>query len=815
MTHKPPTIGLFISSSQNGYEATLYQGVSDVIRAAGAHLVCFTSGALRAYHGFEFQRNVLFDLVNADIVDGLIISGTLAHPVSMEEMEAFLHRYEHLPRVTIALETPEVPCVMVDSYSGIQAVVSHLVQTHGYTKIGFLRGPAGQQEAEERYQAYRDTMQANRLAVDPDWILQGDYTPRSGIAAAQALLACAHVRLEALVSANDTMAIGAAKVLRAAGIRIPEDLALTGFDDTAEARFDASPMTSVRQDIREQGAIAAQTLLDQIAGKPIAHRVVAPAALVVRRSCGCTGFAPPALHPALIGSDSWVQNLTVRKQEISAQVEHILAHIPRPKTSVWAKAWLDAITASLSSGNSDAFYDSLEQTLLDGADLGIEVAAWNTALDAFFYEVMMCLSNPPEKSLVRQMHERARLRVGEIAEEIESRRQIDVSWQMLAFRELGEMLSTTFEMAEALDVLSSELEPLRVKACYLSLFEDPQNPAGQARLIFAWAAGQRIPIAPEGVLYPSPQLLPAGMVGALASPGLVVEALYSKEDRLGFLVLETSPKDIDVCNALRGLLSGALQGVLLLEQRRKTESRLLKTQGQLTSLVSRLEAANRELESFSYTVSHDLRAPLRAIIGFSSILKQEYSPALDEEAHHLIDRIVKNGQRMATLIDELLAFSRAGRHEIRTQWVDMYQVVLDVHADLAEQFPQRQVEWSIHPLPPAFTDLVLVRQVWANLLNNAVKYTARRPDARVEVGSYEENGQVVYFVRDNGVGFDMQYAGKLFGVFQRLHADEEFAGTGIGLAISHRIITRQNGRIWADSKIDQGSVFCFTLPPGE
>lgn len=224
--------------------------------------------------------------------------------------------------------------------------------------------------------------------------------------------------------------------------------------------------------------------------------------------------------------------------------------------------------------------------------------------------------------------------------------------------------------------------------------------------------------------------------------------------------------------------------------------------------TSELEVANQELEAFAYSISHDLRAPLRAVDGFSRILLEEYSAELPENAQHYLQVTRNNALQMGELIDGLLAFSRLSRQPLRKQVVTPADLVRQVLEDLHPERSGRRVEIEVGPLPACEGDPLLLKQVFVNLLSNALKYTRTREVARIEVASTDSH---VYFVRDNGVGFDMRYIDKLFGVFQRLHRSEEYEGTGVGLAIVHRIIHRLGGQVWADSTIDQGATFYFTL----
>ncbi len=232
---------------------------------------------------------------------------------------------------------------------------------------------------------------------------------------------------------------------------------------------------------------------------------------------------------------------------------------------------------------------------------------------------------------------------------------------------------------------------------------------------------------------------------------------------------------------------------------------------ELATRTAELVAANKELESFSYSVSHDMRAPLRAIHGYSRMLKEDCETSLSQESHRLINNIITNTIKMGRLIDELLTFSRLGRKELVVVSIPMHQMVVNHCKEISQENPDRSIDFRIDKLLPGHGDSAALKQVWINLISNAVKYSGGTKTAIIKISSKVQGDEIIYSIQDNGAGFDMRYADKLFGVFQRLHTEEEFEGTGVGLAIVHRIVSKHGGRVWADGKVGEGSTFYFTL----
>ncbi|MDE2197168.1 MAG: CHASE3 domain-containing protein [Gammaproteobacteria bacterium] len=304
----------------------------------------------------------------------------------------------------------------------------------------------------------------------------------------------------------------------------------------------------------------------------------------------------------------------------------------------------------------------------------------------------------------------------------------------------------------------------------------------------------------------------------------VLDAMRGEEQRLLAGRLGREKIRSRVMFSIYGLIGVAALGFMVaiyprirteIVRRREAQAALAAANAELEAKAGQLESANKELESFSYSVSHDLRSPLRAIAGYGRMLEEDHSGTLDQEGLRLLGVIRKNADRMGGLIDDLLAFSRLGRKSLELTLVDMAGLAARAREELNTAEPGSTRQFDIDPLPPVPGDTALLQQVWINLLSNAVKYSSRTAQPRISVSSHDDGEERVYCVRDNGAGFDMRYYHKLFGVFQRLHAQDQFPGTGIGLAIVHRIITRHGGRVWAESVPGEGASFYFALPRGE
>jgi DNA-binding LacI/PurR family transcriptional regulator/anti-anti-sigma regulatory factor len=604
-----PTIGLLTYGATDPNSHALWSCVDDVTRENGVNLICFPANPLRSPRGFEAQANVLYDLVGAENVDGLVIWSTiLAYHVGAEEVRVFCERYRPLPIVSVALSLEGFPSVIVDNYQGMRDAVLHLIEAHGYRRIAFIRGPAGHPEAEDRYRAYADALAEYDIPLDPDLVAPGDFKRRQGTKAIDLLLDQRRASFEAVVAANDVSAFGALEALRARGIHVPDDIAVVGFDDTEESAHSIPPLTTAQQSYVEMGKQATMMLLAQLQGDEVPEHVVVPSKLVVRQSCGCMSsqVVQAAVEDA---TPSQVTMATAKqpKAAFSAQRNQITSEMVKSLkvTSAgteieWAEQLFDAFVAELEGKSQGGFVTALTRILRQTARAGGNVTSWQGALSTLRRHALPHFSESRVLSLAENLWHQARVMIGEIMHEVQAYQKSRADQQAETLREIGQTLISTFDVAGLMDVLAQELPRLGIERGYLSLYEDPRTPTEWSRLVLAYDENERVQLGVDGLRFSSRQLVPDGLLRQHRRYSKMAEALYFREKQIGFALFEVGPREAGIYDALRGQISSALEGALLLRERKQAEQALEKAYAEVEKQVEersaelRRETAERE-----------------------------------------------------------------------------------------------------------------------------------------------------------------------------------------------------------------------------
>jgi signal transduction histidine kinase/DNA-binding LacI/PurR family transcriptional regulator/AraC-like DNA-binding protein/CheY-like chemotaxis protein len=809
---KRATIGFLAANIHVGASRALWLGVVDAAEKHGVNLICFPGSSLRVSEGFKVQRNVLYDLVNPARLHGLVSwSSTITESLDPADVITFHQRYQLLPMVNLTLPLADTPTVLVDSYQGMRAAVMHLIEVHGYRRLAFIRGPTGHYHAQERYRAYIEVLQEHGLPVIPELITQ-PMAWDAGAEAIQMLLDDAGLRpgvdVQAIVAVSDLMALSALKALQARGIRVPQDLALVGFNDSTEGRLAMPPLTSVAMPLYEQGAQAVDVLLAQRGDEADPAQVMLQSKLIVRQSCGCpsnsvmqAATGTPETHRAALSSADLTLIVAALRDTILNQTAPIQG--ASVETAQWVSQILDAFDAELRGTSRGGFLATLERALEEVVSSGGDVPIWQDIVSVLRRGVLPALDHQGRHQ-AEDLFGQARVLIGEITQRAEASRQLQAERQSEILREIGQALITMFDVDTLADVLAERLPHIGMTSCYLALYENPAAPLTWSRLVLAYTERGRIALQPGGRRFPSYELVPDDVLPQHRRYSMVVEPLYFRETQIGFILLEIGPRDATIYEVLRGYISSALKGALLVHE------------AQQARLAA--EKADRIKTRLLANVSHELRTPLHIILDHVKDALGSSDPSSAPQAflNHM-QHIRSSAEHQLRLINDLLDLSRAEIDEL-----DLYPELLDPRPLLEEAFyslanrvsDTQHVTWNLDlpdRLPWIYADAVRLRQILLNLLSNAQKFTE---SGHITLAAEVAPPHLHIWVEDTGIGIPDEQQERIFEPFVTIeHPDEvRWSGIGLGLSITRRLVALHNGTISLDSQPGAGSRFHIYLP---
>jgi DNA-binding LacI/PurR family transcriptional regulator len=574
-----PTIALLISGITHPWERQQWSGVVDTAHENDVNLVCFVGEALCHPHSMDAQRNALYDLVDEGTIDGLLIwLGGFDRFVDQDKIEHFCRRYR-LPTVAIERAVEGIPSVLLDNYQAMREAVHHLIEFHRYRRIAFVAVPESEGHhlgIQERHRAYVDTLTEYGLPSDPSWTIGGMEGVREWLSGGRI------PDVEAVVAHADEHALFVLQELQSLGALVPDDIAVVGFNDIAEARAAWPPLTSVRPPFYGMGRQAVELVLAMIAGKEVPERAVLRSDLIVRRSCGCSSQAvvdaaaelPSAAGLGKATREAFQASLAAQREEMLAEMTQAVGEPGNSVDPAWAEHLLDAFVADLQGESGGAFLAALDGILRQAARANGDLSAWHGALSALRRRLLPYLEG---QALRRAdgLWQQARVAIGDGVQRALIRRQLEAERQAQTLAEIGASLIITFDVEQLMEVLADEVPRLGIPGIYLALYENPQSyeypqPAPEwSRLVLACNERGRLEIEPEGQRFPSRRLLPAGILPQERHQVLVLEPLFFREQQLGFVLLEVGPHDGAVYESLRGRISSALQGALLMHQVRQ------------------------------------------------------------------------------------------------------------------------------------------------------------------------------------------------------------------------------------------------------
>ncbi len=816
-----PTIGLLNPRLDLGFQRAAWLSVASAAKARDLNLILLDGGVLHSPDETASPASIVYSLIHPDRIDGLIVwSSSLSWWMTPQQMVEICERYRPIPLVSVGQALPGIPSIIVDNYQGVRDLVVHLIETHGYRRIAFLHAPEGNREGALRFQGYTDALTIHGIPLDP--CLASSYTNwdrKDGVAAIHLFIEERGLRpgidFQAIVSVNDDMACGAVEALQARGIRVPDDVAVTGFNDDEEGRAMIPALTTVRQPIEMMGEQSVGHLRALLRQEPVPKQLALPLEIVVRRSCGCMSHsitkaagrltrdtcdaAPAKTATDLTASAAgWLVDL---RQMMHVEATSFPSSLrERLVDSFVASLQLDEHAARL---RMSELTSALYRYIMAGAD----AAEMQEAISILHGQVLpFLLSNSEMYSIAEDFWQQVRITIQEAAVQRQAYRRFLDYQRSQVLSEVNQEMQTAGNWTKLMDAVALGLPRLGVKSCYLALYEDPAKPTAWSRLMLAYNENGRITLG-DGLCFPSPQLVPPQLLPSDRHLSLVTLPLYFRDRLLGFVVLEVDPAISSLCESLRQHLSTAVE--------------VMRLRAETQDAWQQAEQANTLKSRFLASVSHELRTPLSLIVGTTEIMLREADAGaydLPAAPRHDLDSIHTSAQHLGDLIGDVLDLAACQIGELRLMYapLDLSDVLREV-SKLGEPLARaRGLAWrSQIPayLPLVWGDRARLRQVTVNLIANAIKFTDQ---GVVTLRARSQGKTVTVEVSDTGVGIPAAEQEIIFDEFRQSErtAERGYGGVGLGLAISKRLVELHQGEIGVHSSGEEGggSTFCFTLP---
>lgn len=837
---RAPTFGVLVDWLEGDYQSAVIGGVVEAARESGVNLVCFTGTALHAPFRFGERRNVVYDLARSDGIDALVIlAGTLGNHLGLDDLARYCERYRPLPMSSIAAEIEGMTSILIDGEPALREGIRHLVEDHEYRRIAFLGGPEGNLEARARLRTYGEVLTTYGLRPPDSLVATGDFHYESGMDAVRVLLDERGATFDAIVVANDQMALGVIDALRARGMRVPRDVAIIGFDDIREARYCAPPLTTIRQPLQQQGRLAVEVLLRRLRGERVDDVLVLPTELVVRRSCGCysdarrvymtSNLPPPLTRP---GTELTVDDaLRLRRARILEAIREPMSGLLDGIPEGWEGGLLDALIAELRGAPANGFAERVNTLLEEVMHAGTTGSAWQPALSALRRELMPCLaSDPIMRSRAEDLLQEARVLVGDAVEHTQAAHRLMIERRTRALSEAAEMLSAAFDLESLGKALRECLPRLAVPSAYLVLNDEVSSTG--ARVAFAHDPG-RDPGALAALLVAATEgtFVPDGLLPVDRTYAMVVEPLFFKDDPFGYAIFEMGPMEGLIYEALREQISGALKVALLIEELQVRAGQLQEAYGALQDNQQRLLSAEKmaSLGRITANIAHEMNTPLaavraalveidkRAVEYEASVGDQEVTP----EDHRQIAAEMRAAIQLARSASERAAGFVRG---IKTQTRDLAPqeklrfdpVPVIEESLLLLSYELRRASGGVRFEPPERPIELLgtpgrLAQIVTNLVTNALDALPEVGEGAVTLTLTADDHVARLEVQDTGSGIPSELRDK---VFEPMFTTKPLGqGTGLGLSIVKDLVTGHfGGRVDLASELGHGTTFTVTIP---
>jgi len=839
---KRPTIALFIHETfGTHYQFSILSGVVDAARQYNVNLISVCGSEYNTPRNQYRNATLIYRWITKENVDGIILTSPVFNYVDEAFQQHYCEELKPLPLRALGVIAGHAPNTLIDNTSGLRDVMRHLIEKHGYRRLAFINGPLYNKDAEERYTVYREVLEEYNIPLDGNLIVPGEFMYIDGEEIVRVLWDERKVKVDAIVSGNDDMAFGILDALRARGIKVPEQVAVTGFDDSDGASTSIPPLTTVRQPIYQQAYESVELLLAQIRGERVPESLVFLAQPVYRRSCGCPSLA---IQKTMIfgdsssekGSSSLHEALAKRLYDILFGLRQTTAGLLEPiaaQSDAFMRAFIEDLKPEEASQPGDLFLRLLEDALWGTSVPDDNSLDWHSMISAMRQQLLPILKQYPSSLLKAEtLWQTGQVLISERLHQKPAINPVRQETEDNAFRWITQDLITTFEQDALMDVLANALPQLGISECYVGIYEDIHNPNGSARLVLDYQSGNRAEMEKGGRQFPTPQALMNYLLTFEGPRTLVMESLHFREECYGFAIfgLGDSVEQVNLNIGLRESISGGLKGARLARevQRHSTELehayQTLRENQQQLMLAEKMASLGR----LTAGIAHEMNTPLaavRAVMIRLENLVNEYEASIGDaevtnEDHHEIAKELRAAVQLADKAAERAAgFVRGVKSQTRglsdqeQQAINAVVAVEDALLLLNHFVMERKCPVDFQKSGDDIRIFGVpgrLEQVITNLVNNAVE------------ASYPQGGPITVYlnqgadfvelqVSDSGAGIEPENLSK---IFDPMFSTKPFgSSTGLGLTIVHDIVVGEfGGTIDVSSSDGQGAIFTLRFP---
>ncbi len=838
------TVAFCTSSMTFRLSRDIFLGIQEACKNENINIICFDGELLYPEDSETNQSggNIIYDFVSPSTIDGIIMyTADIGEYVNDGQLKMLCDSFAPIPLVTILREVQGYPAITSDNYSGMYALVEHLIQEHNYKNIAFVKGPANNFEANERFRAYREVIQKHKINDSDSLVCDGEFSRISGHEAVDTLLTKRKVSVDVIISVDDETAIGVSESLHNRGIVVPDDIAITGFDNEEMSAVMNSPLTTVAQSLVRDGELALKSLKKIWNGDTTCTNVKVPTELVVRNSCGCNGNSFEKISENQVGSrniDSVTSlgtefSLSSVKSEMISHLKEISLERNLSINDKNCEQLVSSLVEAHETGKDRNYFRILWEILMDISNRGEFISPIQEVFNHFYSIGMRTLTIDSVLIFEKLLH-RSRIMVGNVAERVHSFLRIDAVERFINLGDVNYTLNAHFThntiREQLCDIADGNFKRLGIKSFFLAFYSNSDTPLQKSKLLFAWDRGVQIE-CDDSSEYSTKELLPPCHAKILRERNTAISPLFFNDDQFGYIIAETSPRDAMIIDILAWQISGALNRIELISREEKRRVELEQSLDNLKKMQKQLVQSEKmaALGNLVAGVSHEINTPIGAGITYASHFQEITSNMNKNFAEGKITKsglqeylelcteisngIMINLNRAAELVRSFKEIAVDQTTEDKRTF-NLKEYIDEVLLSLKKMIEQN--ECSIHFECPE--ELVItsypghISQIILNLIMNSLTHAFT--DGRVgkiEISVSSDSDLFTILYEDNGVGVTEDIKKQMFDPFFTTKREE--GGSGLGLNIVYNIITQSlNGTIDCSNRDDGGIQFTMNIP---